>query len=232
MVYAKETNNCAAGHKFDVSERVVCQWRLQRSKIFSCDGKRRGFRGPKSGRFPELEDKLAVYVSEVCDRSLPATCDMVTERAQIIALEAGIPRTQFKASRSWESKFMKRAGFSLRRRTSVCQKLPAAYEEKVLSFHRYFLKLRDSRQYLIGQIGNADQTPVYFDMTSNTTVNVKGAREVKLLSTGNENLRFTVMLSCLVDGTKLRPYLVFKRKTIPSETFHKVWLCASTKRDT
>ncbi|KAG0418966.1 hypothetical protein HPB47_004464 [Ixodes persulcatus] len=130
IVYAEETNNCAAGHKFDVSERVVCQWRLQRSKIFSCDGKRRGFRGPKSGRFPELEDKLAVYVSEVCDRSLPVTCDMVTERARIIALEAGIPRTQFKASRSWASKFMKRAGFSLRRRTSVCQKLPAAYEEK------------------------------------------------------------------------------------------------------
>lgn len=84
---------------------------------------------------------------------------------------------------------------SLRRRTSVCQKLPAAYEEKVQAFYGHFLKLRDSRQFLIGQIGNADQTPAYFDMTSNTTMNVKGARKVKLLSTGNEKLRFTVILS-------------------------------------
>ncbi|KAH7958751.1 hypothetical protein HPB49_004450 [Dermacentor silvarum] len=116
---------------------------------------------------------------------------------------------------------MKRAGFSLRRRTSVCQKLPATYEEKVLTFHRHFLRLRDSRRYLLGQIGNADQAPVYFDVTSNTTVSVKGARDVNLLTTGNEKLRFTVMLSCLADGTKLRLYIAFKRKTMPKETLPK-----------
>lgn len=219
IVHAEESNNCAAGRKFGVSERVVRQWRKQRDEIFACDAKRRGFRGPKSGRFPELEAKLAAYVTELRDRSLLVTCEMVTEKARLFALEAGIPRSRFKASRSWASKFMKRAGFSLRRRTSVCQKLPSAYEEKVLAFHRYFLKLRDSRQYLLGQIGNADQTPVYFDMASNTTMSAKGAREVNLLTTGNEKLRFTVMLSCLADGTKLRPYVVFKRKTIPKEVF-------------
>ncbi|KAL1472806.1 hypothetical protein MTO96_039090 [Rhipicephalus appendiculatus] len=70
-------------------------------------------------------------------------------------------------------------------------------------------------------IGNADQTPVYFDMASNTTVSVKGERDVNLLTTGNEKLRFTVMLSCLADGTKLRPYIVFKRKTMPKEVLLK-----------
>lgn len=58
-------------------------------------------------------------------------------------------------------------------------------------------------------------------MTSNTTVSVKGARDVNLLTTGNEKLRFTVMLSCLADGTKLRPYIVFKRKTMPKEALPK-----------
>lgn len=41
---------------------------------------------------------------------------------------------------------------------------------------------------------------------------------MKLLSTGNEKLQFTMILSCLADGTKLCSYLVFKRKTMPSET--------------
>ncbi|KAH7967070.1 hypothetical protein HPB49_022151 [Dermacentor silvarum] len=104
---------------------------------------------------------------------------------------------------------------------SVCQKLPSAYEEKVLVFHRHFLKLRDSQCYLLGQIGSADQTPVNFDMTSNTTVSVKGERDVNLLTTCNEKLHFTVLLSCLADGTKLCLYIVFKRKTIPKEILPK-----------
>lgn len=106
--------------------------------------------------------------------------------------EAGIPGTHFNVSRAWASKFMK-AGFSLCQCTSECHKLPAAYEEKVFAFHRHCLKLHDSRQYLLGQIDMADQTPVNFNMTCNTTASMK-AHEVELLTTGNERLRFTVML--------------------------------------
>ncbi|KAH8041853.1 hypothetical protein HPB51_018647 [Rhipicephalus microplus] len=61
ILHAEETNNCAAGRKFGIGECVVRKWRLQREEIFSCDSKRRGFRGPKSGRFSELEAKLAAY---------------------------------------------------------------------------------------------------------------------------------------------------------------------------
>lgn len=35
------------------------------------------------------------------------------------------------------------------------------------------------------------------------------------MSTGHDKDRFTVMLACLGDGTKLPPYVVFKRKTLP-----------------
>ena len=34
-------------------------------------------------------------------------------------------------------------------------------------------------------------------------------------STGNEKSRVTVMLTCLADGTKLPPYVILKRKTLP-----------------
>lgn len=183
ILFTESTNNCAAGRKlrrfrtaFDVSSG-----RLQRAQIFNCDGRQRKFRGSKVGRFPELEAKLAANVANVRDQSLPVTCDMITEQALKIVSETGIPRTQFKASRAWASKFMKWAGFSLCQRTS-------AYEEKVLAYHRYFLKLHDSWQHFIGQIGNADHAPVCFHTTGNTTVNAKGDRKVKLLTTENEKL--------------------------------------------
>lgn len=152
------------------------------------------------------------YVDEIRDLSLPVRFDVVMKQAQVFNSEAGImPRTSFKASRAWVSKFMNRAGFSLCQHTSVCQKLPLVYyEETVLAFHRHFLKLGNTRIYFLSQIGNAGQTLVYFDMTSNMMVSLKRAGEVKLLTTGNEKLRSPFMLSYLADGTKLRQYIVFK----------------------
>lgn len=43
-------------------------------------------------------------------------------------------------------------------------------------------------------MGNADRTPVYFDMLSNVTVNKNGGKSVMIGSTGNETSRITVML--------------------------------------
>lgn len=75
---------------------------------------------------------------------------------------------------------------------------------------------------MIGQIGNADQTPMFFDMPSNYTVESKGAKQVRILSTGNEKNRITAMLCCMADGHKLDPFLIFKRKMLPSNvTFPK-----------
>ncbi|KAH7937218.1 hypothetical protein HPB49_008918 [Dermacentor silvarum] len=48
-------------------------------------------------------------------------------------------------------------------------------------------------------IGNADETPVWFDVPSSTTVCERGAKEVKLLLMGNEHSGFTVMLICTAD---------------------------------
>ena len=72
-------------------------------------------------------------------------------------------------------------------------------------------------KYELSLIGNADQTPLTFDMPSNSTVDSKGTKSVSIMTTGHEKDRFTVMLACLGDGTKLPPYVVFKRKTLPKD---------------
>ena len=37
------------------------------------------------------------------------------------------------------------------------------------------------------------------------------------MTTGHEKDRFTGMLACLGNGTKLPPYVVFKQKTLPKD---------------
>lgn len=81
--------------------------------------------------------------------------------------------------------------------------------------------MRKRNGYSLTQIGNADQTPLTFDLPADTTVNPKGASTVSIKTTGNEKNRFTVMLACTADGGKLPPYVVFKRKTMPKLQFPK-----------
>ncbi|CAB4413248.1 unnamed protein product [Rhizophagus irregularis] len=60
-----------------------------------------------------------------------------------------------------------------------------------------------------------DETPVWFDMAGNFTINQKGEKTVHIHGTGNENNRFTVVLTCAADGTKLPPICIFKGKQMP-----------------
>ena len=60
-----------------------------------------------------------------------------------------------------------------------------------------------------------------FDMPGNRTVDVKGASTVSIKISGAEKQHFTVILSCLADGAKLKPAVVFKRKKMPKEKLPK-----------
>ncbi|GBC26000.1 uncharacterized protein OCT59_020306 [Rhizophagus irregularis] len=61
-----------------------------------------------------------------------------------------------------------------------------------------------------------DETPVWFDMTGwHFTINPKGEKTVHIHATGNEKNRFTVVLTCAADRTKLLPICIFKGKQMP-----------------
>lgn len=216
--FAEANGNMLAQRQFGVSEKSVRYWRNQKSKLSVCNARKTSFRGRRAVH-PELEDKVADFVREYRARSLPVSAELIRTKAVELAREAGLSREEFKGSIYWVRRFMRRKGFALRRRTSICQKLPEEYEDKLIEFQLYVNSLRRQHGYVFGQIGNADETPVWFDMPSSTTVCERGAKEVKLLSTGSEHSRFTVMLSCTADGRKLPPFIIFKRKTLPKEAF-------------
>ena len=57
-----------------------------------------------------------------------------------------------------------------------------------------------------------DETPVYFDIVENLTIENRDAKTVQIWITGNEKNRFTCVLTVLADGTKLPPIVIFKGK--------------------
>ena len=53
-------------------------------------------------------------------------------------------------------------------------------------------------------------------------VDMKGASTVSIKTSGMEKQYFTIILSCLANGTKLKLAVMFKRKTMPREKLPKV----------
>ena len=167
----------------------------------------------KSEQFPQMEEKVLEWVLERCLQGIALSTVEIRLQTRLIAKKLAI--TEFRSSSDWCYAFMRRNNLSIRRRTHISQKLPENYEDKLVEFQRFIIKQRKQHDFEPSQIGNADQTPLTFDLPSATTVALKGSRTVSINTTGNEKNRFTVMLACTADGGKLPPFIIFKRKTLP-----------------
>jgi hypothetical protein len=184
----------------------------------------------KKGRHPDVDDAVLHFVKETQAKVMPITRQAMQVKPTETAKSLGI--TNFEPERGWRDRFMRREGLSLRHRASICQKIPADFQEKLLNFQRYVNKLGKKKNYAFKQKGNADETAIYFDMPRNYTVDAKGAKEVKIISTGYEKQRVMVMLCINSDGHKLPPYIIHSRKTIhKNEMFLKDIIVLAQKMD-
>ena len=74
--YALEHGKRAAGRKFDVDEKCVRRWCAQKEALRNTNSNKRAFRG-KQCKFPDLEEELLRYVTEVRNDGLALTTDML-----------------------------------------------------------------------------------------------------------------------------------------------------------
>ena len=81
---------------------------------------------------------------------------------------------KFEATNGWLFKFMKRHNLSLRRKTSVAQKDPDLLIAKLVSCILRVRRLRVKYSYQPADIITFDETLIWADMVSDTTVDVVG----------------------------------------------------------
>ncbi|TWW76588.1 hypothetical protein D4764_13G0012500 [Takifugu flavidus] len=85
---------------------------------------------------------------------------------------------------------MRKRHLSIHARTTVAQRLPADYQERVAIFRTYYKITAPSH------ITNMDEIPMTFDISLTHTVEKKGTSTVAIRTTGHEKSLFTVVLSC------------------------------------
>ena len=106
-----------------------------------------------------------------------------------------ISQQDFKASNGWVVRFMNRHGLTLHKHTSLAQHDPGKLIDHVISFNLHVRRKFHTKQHAMANIIAMDETPIWLDMQSATTVNEAGAWSVAVRSSGHEKDRVTVCLA-------------------------------------
>ena len=119
-------------------------------------------------------------------------------------------KDSFVASRGWCEKFMRRHGFSFRRKTRTAEKDPSYMIDCTVAYVMHVCRLQKQFSFDDTNIIAMDETAVWNGMVSSTTVEKIGSKEVNVKSTDHDKVCVSVCLTGKADGTRLKPFIVFK----------------------
>ena len=220
IAYAEIRGNRPTSKQFSVDERRIREWRANKSNIEGLLGAAKGKQwsrlsgGDRKPLSVKLEEVVLEWIESRRARGLRVSCKLIMKKAEITYRDMTennlVSGEDFKGSRGWLCKFMKRNGLSLRRKTSVAQQDPARMVGKLVSYVMHVRRLQEKNKYIASDIIAMDETPVWCDMISETTVDTRRKKTITLKSTGNKKARVSVCLAAKAHGTRLKPMVVFK----------------------
>ncbi|RWR99058.1 pogo transposable element with KRAB domain-like protein, partial [Dinothrombium tinctorium] len=212
-----------------ISRTCIIRWRdskrnlldMKKERNFNLERKRnvRSDQSCKRPKHPILEKQLKTWFEDQRRNGLSVGYNDLTSKAREI-FQKTKERSEFKASNGWLERFLKRNNISMRQATSIGQKIPANASELARSFLKFIndYKEKNSTNDII--FANMDEVPIWFDMPHCRSYDIKGSKNIKIKTTGNEKLRITVVLTAFSDGRKCIPMIVFKGlKNVPRCSF-------------
>ena len=218
--YAKTHGVRSAGRHFTIDNSMISRWIKDASKFHHAAKKCRRVGSGAPAAYPAAEEALVKWVLEFRQNGLAVTMSMIKHQMKFLLANDFVEtypdaKDKFLASESWFYRFLHRHKLALRRKMKIGQQLPQKLNEKIIDFQHFVIKQRRQYKYNLNEIGNMDETPIYFDMVGSTTIETKGAKTVQIRTTGNEKNRFTCVLTVLANGSKLPPLVIFKGKRTP-----------------
>lgn len=139
------------------------------------------------------------------------TRSMIRSKALDIASDLGI--TSFVASQGWISRFFCRHELTLRHATNLSKLTDLQVITKAVDYFSFLRPLIS--KYHPANVVLMDETAVYFETTSTTTVDVLGAQHVVMKTNGFSSMRITAALAVRANRTRVMPTTIFKGKNEP-----------------
>ena len=216
-------SQCAT--ELNVSRREIQRWRGQEDELRHLQARtkkggktmrrRRHLDHARTAQFADLEEELLTWVKHEREQGHAIHGKAIRKKAIEMVGEVYDDDVPFKASSGWLSRFLQRNGLVSCRVTTQGQGMPANAAEAAKSFMK-----EANTQLPLHAVGNMDESPFWFDLPSAETYDFKGLKTIKSRTTGHEKLRFTVVLTALANGVKLKPFIIFKGlKKVPKGDF-------------
>ncbi|XP_037617888.1 uncharacterized protein LOC119483644 [Sebastes umbrosus] len=201
LQYAEENSGEETARHFNIDTKRIRDWRKQKEELLMADrGRARVAGGGRKKVSEELEERLSEWIYSTRDERSRVSRNMIKKKALEIYPSVSDGGKMFVASTGWLQRFLERNDLSLRRRTAVPKVDPTVLIEKLVGFIDYVGKTVSSKQILERDIIAMDETAVCFDDTAPHTTDAKGHKKNHL----------TVVLAATADGTKLKPFIVFR----------------------
>ena len=133
LQYAKNHGQRAAARNFTIDHFMISHWEKQEETLKSAKGKIDALVQKKRQNILKLKASLKIWLTEFRKDGIAVTPKIVKTHMKEILINqfAHIyPNSEnFLASERWFYGFLKRSGYSLRRKTKIGQKLPIHLDE-------------------------------------------------------------------------------------------------------
>ena len=218
-------NKCA--QLVGVPRSVLQRWRKQhqhlsaanQSKLINSNKMSRLHRG-KVPEHPVIEKKLSNWIRGRRMRGESVHPKVISREALKLHHEECPGDLSFKASHGWCRGFLKRHSLLTKLATSPGQQIPSNAQDLAINFMQCCQNRITRDSLTLQSVGNMDEISVHFDLPGNSPVDFKDIPSVNIKTNRVQHLRFTVVLSALASGDKLKPMIIFRDLAeVPQDVF-------------
>ena len=165
-----------------------------------------------SGRPTSLANAkdLCEWVVNLRREGMPISINMVILRAS--QLDERFHRKKMQTKYSIVRRILRSCSIVIRAKTHQAQRHPKEMVDEAKHFVSRITPLLASPNHDQRYIINMDQTPVFFSMVPNKTLNIAGERSINVRTSTGSTMRLTCAVTVSAAGDILRPFIVFKGK--------------------
>ncbi len=207
--YAEESSNVKAAEKFNVDESTVRYWRSRKQEYTQNSNKNR--KSLNTGRAPitiNFEEKILEWILKSRKERKCVNTRSIVNMARKMCESLNL--MPYPNQKMWCYRFMKRNNLKIRRITHLTKGVNTQLIEEILKNMNAVQILREKKKFKLECIINCDETPIQLEMNEGTTVELAGAKDVIVSTSGRSKMRISCLLTIGADGTKYPPFLVFK----------------------
>lgn len=192
-----------------IQPKQIRDWRAREQRIAAASSKNKSISRGRPSSIAAIEEPLLQWLVDMREIGFPLSIKEMMVRAELLMPQQLAGKSEL-AKYQIVRRLLIANEITIRVGTHVSQEVPQNVRERSQDF---LVAIRPVVAALPKRLViNMDQTPVYFSMAPNRTLELSGTRTVTILASSQHSTRATISVAVTAAGGLLTPMLTFKGK--------------------